>query len=78
MWDSYREAVVAGQGCVSTIGPGQLSGEPGEGVVDGPGNDEVVIDDHKEADHQHAIPQTLGCRSHSAKDLQWTLGSVLT
>ena len=64
--------------CVSTISPWEFRSEANKGVVDGPGNDEVVVDDHEEADHQHAVPEALGGRSHSAKHFQGSLGCVLT
>ena len=51
----YREAVEGGEGSVSTVCPWQLRGEPSEGVVDGPSDDQVVVDDDKEGDHQHSV-----------------------
>ena len=69
--------VLAGQTAVTTVSPGQLGGEPGERVVDGPGDDEVVVDHHQEADHQHAVAEALSNGRHSAKHLQWALPSPL-
>ena len=74
---TYREAVKTGQGGVSTVGPWQLRGEPSEGVVDGPGDDQVVVDDDKEGDEQHAVSQTLGDGCHPPEHLEGALAGVL-
>ena len=34
-------------------------GEAGEGVVDGPGDDEVVVDSHQKGDEQHSVAKSL-------------------
>ena len=44
-------AVPASQTVRATVSPRQLRGEPGKCVVDGPGNDEVVVDHDEETDH---------------------------
>ena len=70
-------AVSAGETPVTTVGPGQLGGEPSECVVDGPGDDEVVVDDNQETDHQHPVAQSLGDGGHPPKDLERSLPSPL-
>ena len=72
------ETILAGQTAVTAVSPGQLRGEPSEGVVNGPGDDEVVVDDHQETDHQHAVAQALSNGRHPAEDLQWALACPLT
>ena len=34
-------------------------GEAGEGVVDGPGDDEVVVNSHQKGDEKHSIAKSL-------------------
>lgn len=42
------------------MSPGQDAGEGGEGVEEGPGEDEVVVDGHERRNHDHPPPKT--CR----------------
>ena len=70
--------VLTGQTPVTTVSPGQLRGEASEGVVDGPGDDEIVVDHHQETDHQHPVAQALSNGRHPAKDLQWALPCPLS
>lgn len=45
---------------VVAVSPGQDAGEGGEGVEEGPGEDEVVVDGHERRNHDHPPPKT--CR----------------
>ena len=70
-------ACQCGISALAAVGPRQLGGEPREGVVDGPGNDQVVVDDHQEGDEQHAVAQALGDGRHPAEHLEGALARVL-
>ena len=44
--------------CIVARGPGKLGGERLEEVVEGPGDDDVVVDAHQGRDDHHAIADT--------------------
>jgi hypothetical protein len=72
-----HEAVVAAEGGVATELPRERAGEAGEGVEEGPGDDHVVVDDHKEGDDQHSIAEALQPGSHPAEELERPLAGPL-
>ena len=43
---------------MSAAGPGEDGGQGGEEIEDGVGHDDLVVDGHQEADHQHAVANT--------------------
>ena len=61
--------MLPGERGVSTILPGQFSGQAGHGVEESPGDDHVVVDHHQERDDQHAVAKALACWGHPAKML---------
>lgn len=40
---------------VATVGPGQVEGERGEEVVQGPGDDDIVVEANVEGDEDHRV-----------------------
>ena len=52
---------------VATILPGQLRREAGKCVINGPGDDHVVVDADQEHDDEHSVAQALQGRHHPPK-----------
>ena len=71
-------AVPTGEVVITTSRPGQRLGEPSERVVDGPGDDEIVVDHHQEGDHQHPVAETRSYWSHSGEDLERRYSRILS
>ena len=63
---------------VGAVGPGQVRGEGGEGVVDGPGDDHVVVEAHEARGQKVGESQTLEQRSHVGVEGDGAEGGVLT
>ena len=74
-----HSSVVTGHGVkvISTELPGELRGEASKGVEEGPGNDHVVIDGHKERHKQHSVAKSLEGGSHPTKNSGWSQSRVL-
>ena len=52
---------------VATILPGQLRREAGKCVINGPGDDHVVVDADQEHDDEHPVAKALHSRHHPPK-----------
>ena len=71
------ETVLTGEVVFTTSSPWQRRSKAGKGVVDGPGDDEVVVDHHEEGDHQHPVAEPRHDGGQPGEELEGRDAGVL-